>query len=174
MLSRGGRARYGRRARHGRRARYSGRSRGRSPSSWPVAEPVTVVESATVTKPATIVEPVTVLDALEHMLTRARAHSSTCLHPARCTRAYVCILLDALEHMLSRARCTRPLSSSPQRDEYDGTINPVINIGANPNAFRHRRRASKRRASPILSTPLKKKSRRSWRCKRRTETPWTE
>ena len=69
MFSRDGRARYGHRARYGRRARYSGCD--------------TVVEPVTVAEPVTVPEPVTVLDALEHMLTRARLHFSTCLHPAQ-------------------------------------------------------------------------------------------
>ena len=41
------------------------------------AEPLTVAEPLIAAEPLTAAEPVTVLDALEHMLTRARSHSST-------------------------------------------------------------------------------------------------
>ena len=41
-----------------------------------VAEPATAAEPLTMAEPLTVAEPHTVLDALEHMLTRARSHSS--------------------------------------------------------------------------------------------------
>ena len=59
-----------------------------------MAEPVTVAEPFTIAELVTVAEPVTVIEPVT--------------------------VFDALEHMLGRVRCTRPLSSSPQRDEDDG------------------------------------------------------
>ena len=49
-----------------------------------VAEPLTAAEPVTVVEPVTVAEPATVLDALEHMLGRARSYSTTLrTHPQR-------------------------------------------------------------------------------------------
>jgi len=75
------------------------------------------------------------LDALEHILTRARSRSSipgpvldhTRAYPDLMldhTQAYVCILLDALEHILTRASDAPLCEAILNETNLTATINP--------------------------------------------------